>query len=178
MSRTHLLALLLLSAPSAFAREDRDAPHDAAAAAAPKPLIGPTAAIAVPLVPGKPIGVAIGVQVVVPVQAWRLAAEVFASTPATAFAPALGGDVGVGLANAHGVGGVLAIYARHTFATGEVVPSTQVGPGLILAMKVAPTVLFTVPFVLWVDTASKAVTPTLSIKGVFGAPYGAPKKTP
>lgn len=178
MSRAHLLALLLLSAPSAFAREGRhhDGPREAATA--PKPLIGPTAALAVPLVPGKPLGVAIGVQTVIPVKSWRFAAEVFASTPATAFTPALGGDVAAGLVNAHGVGGALAFYARHTFATGEVLPSTQVGPGLILLMKVAPTVLFTVPFVVWVDPASKAVTPTLSVKGVFGAPYGAPKKTP
>lgn len=141
-----------------------------------KPLVGPTAAIAVPLVPGKPLGLAIGVQTIVPYKSWRFAVELFGATPMTAFTPALGGDVGAGLVDRNGVGGVLAVYARHTFAGKAVTASTQVGPGLVLVIKATPTVVFAAPFVVWIDPATHAITPTLSVKGVFGAPYGATKK--
>lgn len=162
------LALLLLTSPTLG--------HAADAPASPPPkaktVIGPTGAVGVPLLPGKPIGVAVGVQTIVPVKSWRFAAEVFVASPATAFAPAIGGDVGVGLVDRNGLGGALAVYARHTIAQGEVTPSTQAGPGLLLLSKIAPTVVFTVPFVVWIDAATGAVTPTLSLKVVFGVPYG------
>ena len=94
------LALLLLTSPTLG--------HAADAPASPPPkaktVIGPTGAVGVPLLPGKPIGVAVGVQTIVPVKSWRFAAEVFVASPATAFAPAIGGDVGVGLVDRNGLG--------------------------------------------------------------------------
>lgn len=137
-----------------------------------RPLIGPTGALAMPLVAGKPVGLAIGLQTIVPVDSWRLAGELFVSTPVGGFTPALGGDLGLGLVNGHGVGLALAAYGRHTPAHDELPASTQLGPGLLLLSKIAPTVILTVPFVVWTDTATGSVTPTLTLKGVFGIPYG------
>lgn len=141
----------------------------------PKTVIGPTAAVAMTLIPAKPVGYAIGVQVIAPVSQWRLAAEVFLSTPVTGFAPAFGADLGLGLVNGSGLGGGLALYGRHSPGTSSVEASTQAGPGVLLLNKVAPTVVVTVPLVLWVDAATGTLTPTLGVKGVLGVPYGGPR---
>ncbi|MEQ1570986.1 MAG: hypothetical protein ABMA64_35480 [Myxococcota bacterium] len=145
-----------------------------ALAGGPKTVIGPSGALGVPLASGKPVGMTVGVQAIVPSGPWRFAAEGFLGTPVTGFAPALGGDVAAGLVDANGLGGAAAVYVRHTLGDDAlgVIPSTQVGPGAILLSKIAPTVVFTVPFVVWVDVETGDATPTLAFKCVFGVPYG------
>lgn len=141
-----------------------------AAAAAPVPIAGPTATVALPLTPGKPAGLATGVQVVAPVDAWRIGVEAFMSTPATGFSPALGGDVAFGRATKAGLVGSIAAYGRYTVETSAGPSSAQFGPGLVFGQKLAPTLLMMVPLVLWVDAETGSATPTLATKVLFGVP--------
>ena len=62
---SQLLTFLLLVQPMTAAEPGAQAPS------APKPLIGVTGALAVPLSAGKPVGLAVGLQTVIPVKSWR-----------------------------------------------------------------------------------------------------------
>jgi hypothetical protein len=141
-----------------------------AEAPAPRPLIGVTASMGHTLVAGKPSPYAMGVQTVVPSGPWRFAAEAFMASPTTAFTPALGGDVGVGLVNAQGVGAAIAAYGRAVLPSEAAGVSGQVGPGVMMIAKIAPTVLVTTPLVLWTDTGTGSMSPSLAIKLVLGVP--------
>ncbi len=139
--------------------------------ARPVPLVGVTGALALPMTRDKPVGFSYGVQTIVPYKRARFSAEVFCATPTTAFNPAIGGDLGAGLVNGAGVGGAVAVYAKSTLPTDEADAVLQVGPGVMMTWKVAPTVIFTTPLVVWIDPKTGAVAPSLSLKAVLGIPY-------
>lgn len=138
----------------------------------PKVVVGPSASLGLALASAKPAGLALGAQAIIPVKAWRIGAEVFMSSPVTGFTPALGGDLGLGLVNGQGLGGAVAFYGRYVFATEAAPGGAQLGPGITLLSKVAPTVVMMTPLVVWIDPSTGAVTPSLSYKVVFGVPYG------
>lgn len=138
---------------------------------APAPIVGVTASLGHTLQRGKPSGYAIGVQGIFAAGPWRFAVEAFFSSPVTTFTPAVGGDLGLGLVDKRGIGGALGLYGRHVLAGPETEPSTQLGPGLMLLAKVAPTVVLATPLVLWVDVETGTLTPTLSVKLVLGVPW-------
>jgi hypothetical protein len=138
---------------------------------APAPIVGVTASLGHTLQRGKPSAYAIGVQGIFAAGPWRFAVEAFFASPVTAFTPAVGGDLGLGLVDKRGIGGALGLYGRHVLAGPETVPSTQLGPGLMLLAKVAPTVVLATPLVLWVDVETSSLTPTLSVKLVLGVPW-------
>ncbi|MCA9568491.1 MAG: hypothetical protein KC656_11640 [Myxococcales bacterium] len=137
----------------------------------PPPVIGPTLSLGHTLLPGKPAAFGVGVQAVFARGPWRFALEGFFASPVTAFAPAVGGDVGVGAVDRRGIGGALGVYGRHVLPTEDAAGSTQLGPGVMMLAKLAPTIILATPLVLWVDVQSGALTPTLSLKLVLGVPW-------
>lgn len=176
-----LAALWLGVGPAAGASEERTAaPTEVAEVAEaaevagrrdPPPVIGPTLALGHTLLPGKPAAFGVGVQAVLARGPWRFALEGFFASPVTAFTPAVGGDVGVGAVDRRGIGGALGLYGRHVLPTEDAAGSTQLGPGIMMLAKLAPTIILATPLVLWVDVQSGALTPTLSLKLVLGVPW-------
>lgn len=137
----------------------------------PPPVIGPTLSLGHTLLPGKPAAFGIGVQAVFARGPWRFALEGFLASPVTAFTPAVGGDFGVGAVDKRGIGGALGFYGRHVLPVEDAPGSTQLGPGVMLLAKLAPTTILVTPLVLWIDVDSGSVTPTLSLKLVLGVPW-------
>lgn len=155
-----LLGLLALSAAPALAE------------GGPKPVLGPTLSTGHALKRGAPSPLSVGLQTIVPKGDLRLIGEVFLASPSVAFAPALGGDLAVGVVNDRGLGGALGVYGKRTLGGDGLDGSTQVGPAALMLAKVTPGVFLGTPLVLWYDNATDTFTPTLTVKLILGLPLG------